>query len=219
MTERPTVPWQFGAPALDQTTRFASALRRLVGLATSLEEESPVLEELIRTLEVAEARVSAIAPAETAPRVGPEINLAGRVYLDHARHIGAFNPCFPLYEIQVDGDAATGAITFPLAYEGPPGFVHGGFVAVFFDCVIQHHNCDVGRAGKTTSLVVTYRRPTPLDRPLSFAIRRTEEGGRINSTASLTNAGRVLCEAEMTAVASDRDNLPGVSPRRINDAL
>lgn len=219
MTEQAPIPWQFGEPALGQTTRFASAVRRLVGLATSLEEESAVLEELIRSLEATEGRLSAIAPVETAPRVGVEINPAGRVYLDHARDIGTFNPCFPLYEIHVDGDTATGSITFPLAYEGPPGLVHGGFIAVFFDSVIQHHNCDVGRAGKTTSLVVSYRSPTPLDRPLSFAIRRTEEGNRINSTASLANEGRVLCEAEMSAVASDRDNLPEVSPRRFNDAL
>lgn len=219
MTEQPPVPWQFGEPALDQTIRFASALRRLVGLATSLEEESPALEELITTLEVAEAEVSAIAPVEMTPRVGAEIDPAGRVYLDHARDIGAFNPCFPLYKIQVDGNTAAGTITFPLAYEGPPGLVHGGFIAVFFDCIIQHHNCDIGRTGKTTSLAVSYRRPTPLDKPLSFAIRRTEDGNRINSTASLTNAGRVLCEAEMSALASDRENLPEVSPRRINDAL
>jgi acyl-coenzyme A thioesterase PaaI-like protein len=219
VTEQLPVPWQFGALALDQTTRFASVVRRLVGLATSLEEESPVLEKLIRSLEVSDARMSSIAPVESAPRVGTSMNPTGRVYLDHARDIGAFNPCFPLYEIQVDGDTAVGSITFPLAYEGPPGLVHGGFIAVFFDCVIQHHNCDVGRAGKTTSLELSYRRPTPLDRSLSFAIRRVEVGNRINSTATLTDEGRVLCEAEMSAVASDRDNLPAVSPRRITDAL
>ena len=77
----------------------------------------------------------------------------GRVYLDHARDIGAYNPCFPEYDIAVDGDRAHGTVTFPVPYEGPPGIVHGGFLAVFFDCVVQHHNCDVGVAGKTTSLV------------------------------------------------------------------
>ena len=28
----------------------------------------------------------------------------------------------------VDGDRATGTVTFPIAYEGPPGIVHGGFL-------------------------------------------------------------------------------------------
>ncbi len=125
----------------------------------------------------------------------------------------------PLYEIEVERDTATGSVTFPLAYEGPPGLVHGGFVAVFFDCVVQHHNCDIGRAGKTTSLIVSYRRPTPLGRPLRFAIRRAEAHGRINSVATLTEEGKVLCEAEISAVAGDRSKLPEVSPRRIDDAV
>jgi hypothetical protein len=213
------VPWQFGEPALNQTTRFASVARKIIGLTTALERESPELEWLIDSLEAAEVRLRGVAPVDLAPRVGPGTHSAGRVYLDHARDIGAFNPCFPIYEISVDGDAANGSVTFPVAYEGPPGLVHGGFIAVFFDCVIQHHNCNVGRAGKTTSLIVSYRRPTPLGTALHFAIRRREEGNRINSNASLMAEERVLCEAEMSAVASDRNNLPDVSPRRINDAV
>jgi hypothetical protein len=138
----------------------------------------------------------------------------GRVYLDHARDIGAFNACFPTYDIAVDGDRATGTVTFPLAYEGPPGIVHGGFLALFFDCAVQHHNCDVGVAGKTTSLALRYRRPAPLLTPLAFTLERAAAGGRIRSTGRLLAGDRVLCEAEMDAVAGDRANLPEVSPRR-----
>jgi len=216
VTEESPPPWQFGERALDQTTRLASAVRRVVGLATSLEGEEPCVEELITALEAAEHRLAAVAPTDTAPRVGAEIHPSGRVYLDHARDIGAFNPCVPLYDIDVVGNTATGSVSFPLTYEGPPGLVHGGFIAVFFDCVIQHHNCDVGRSGKTTSLTVTYRRPTPLDTDLRFSIRRYDQGDRISSTATLLAGQRVLCEAEMSAVASDRHALPEVSPRRID---
>jgi len=74
------------------------------------------------------------------------------VYLDHGRDIGSYNPCFPEYEIRVEGDKAWGTVSFPVAYEGPPGCVHGGFLAVFFDCVIQHHNCDYGVAGNFGSV-------------------------------------------------------------------
>ena len=35
-----------------------------------------------------------------------------------------------------------------------PASCTAAFLAVFFDCVVQHHNCDVGVAGKTTSLRV-----------------------------------------------------------------
>jgi hypothetical protein len=136
------------------------------------------------------------------------------VYLDHSRHIGGFNPCFPEYELRVDGDRAEGSVTFPIAYEGPPGLVHGGFVAVFLDSAVQHHNCDVGVAGKTAAMTVRYRRPTPLLTPLTFTIERLETDGRIRSTAQLRHDDRVLCEAEVDAVAGDPANLPEVSPRR-----
>jgi len=52
----------------------------------------------------------------------------------------------------VDGDSARGSVELPIVFEGPPDIVHGGFLAVFFDCVIQHHNCELGVAGKTTDL-------------------------------------------------------------------
>ena len=94
-------------------------------------------------------------PADPTPRVGDAASGDGRVYLDHAFDIGAYNPCVPEYTIEVEGDRAQGTVTFPIAYEGPPGLVHGGFLAVFFDCVVQHHNCELGLAGKTTSLLLT----------------------------------------------------------------
>jgi hypothetical protein len=71
-------------------------------------------------------------------------------------------------------------------------------------------------AGKTTSLALRYRRPTPLLTPLAFTIERTALDGRIRSTGTLRDGDgdRVLCEAEVDAIAGDRANLPDVSPRR-----
>jgi hypothetical protein len=93
--------------------------------------------------------------------------------------------------------------------------VHGGFLAVFFDSVIQHHNCDVGVAGKTTSLTVNYRRPTPLLTELQFEVERAVDDRRITSTARLVTGGVVLSDAQMSAVAGSLDKLPEVSPRRV----
>ena len=87
-------------------------------------------------------------------------------------------------------------------------------MAVFFDSVIQHHNCDVGVAGKTTNLDVRFRRPTPLLTLLHFEISRESTGDRIESTASLSHDGAICAEARMEAIAGDRSALPEVSPRR-----
>jgi len=208
------VRWVFGAEPLDETQQLAAVLRRLTSLALAQETPSPTVRALIERLAEAERSLAEEVPASPVARVGANAGGDGRVYLDHARDIGSFNPSFPVYEMTVDGDTARGSVEFPIVYEGPPGIVHGGFLAVFFDCVIQHHNCEVGVAGKTTDLQLRYRRPTPLLTRLDFDIVRTVDGDRIESNARLLLGEKVCAEARMLAVAGDRANLPVVSPRR-----
>jgi len=206
--------WTFGVEPLPQSLELASLVRRVAGLVLSLESPHGALARLTAALRGTEQELRRLAPANPAPRIGRAAASDGRVYIDHSRDIGAFNPCFPTYEIWVDGDRASGAVNFPIVYEGPPGTVHGGFLALFFDSIVQHHNCDLGLAGKTTSLAVTYLRPTPLLSELQFEVDRRVEERRITSAARLSSAGIVLCEAEVCAVAGDRAVLPEVSPRR-----
>ncbi len=210
MSER----WTFGVQPLAQTQTLTGLLRRVAGLATALESDSAAVARLISELQAAEEALEAEAPADLTPRVGAELPPERRVYLDHSRDIGGYNPAFPEYAIEVRGALASGTVTFPLAYEGPPGIVHGGVLATFFDCVIQHHNCDVGVAGKTTSLLVEYHRPTPLLTPLTFEIGREVVVDRITSRARLLRGEKPLCSATMQAVAGDRTRLSAVSPRR-----
>ena len=209
-----TAPWSFGNEPLAQTATAADLLRRVTGRLLALEGDEPEVERLIAELRRVDDALAARVPDDPAPRVGTAASGEGRAYVDHARDIGAYNPCFPLYAITVDGDRATGTVEFPLPYEGPPGIVHGGFLGVFFDCAVQHHNCDVGVAGKTTSMALRYRRPAPLLTPLAFTIERSAADGRIRSTGRLLDGERLLCEAEVDAVAGDRAALPEVSPRR-----
>jgi acyl-coenzyme A thioesterase PaaI-like protein len=206
--------WSFGVEPLAAATEPARLLRRIAGLVVALDADDGALAELTDDLRRIDARLGVLVPDDLTPRVGDLAVSDGRVYVDHSRDIGAFNACFPEYSIDVDGGIASGSVTFPIAFEGPPGTVHGGFLAVLLDSVIQHHNCDVGVAGKTTSLSLRYRRPAPLDRPLRFEIVRSQENGRIASTARLFSDGVLLCEAQMEAVAGDRAALPPVSPRR-----
>jgi hypothetical protein len=207
--------WTFGVTPLPQATRAAALLRRVAGRIDALEQEDEALERLVEDLARAEDALRDVTPQDATPRVGPAAGGDGRVYVDHAFDIGSHNPCFPEYELVVeDPTRAHGSVTFPVVYEGPPGIVHGGFLAVFFDCVVQHHNCEVGLAGKTTSLTVEYRRPTPLLTPLDLALERSVEGDRIRSEGTLSAGERVLCTARVEAITGVRANLPAVSPRR-----
>lgn len=206
--------WSFGEAPLDETRELAAVLRDLMGVAVALEHPSAELRELVGELRAAQERLAALAPADLRPRIGDAANPDRRVYLDHSRDVGEYNACFPLYEMRAHDDRAEGRVTFPVVYEGPPGVVHGGFLAVFFDCALQQLNCDMGAAGKTRSLSLRYRRPVPILTELELAAERTVAEGSILSTAELRLDGAVMCSAEMSAVLGDRDALPGVSPRR-----
>jgi acyl-coenzyme A thioesterase PaaI-like protein len=206
--------WKFGEAPLPETERYAAIARRVSSLVLQMEGPSEVVAELIALLERAEAELGTRAPADPRPRVGEAREGDGRVYLDHSRNVGRYNPAFPLYALEVDGDRASGSVRFPVLYEGPPGLVHGGFLAAFFDMVIQHHNCDVGVAGKTTRLEVRYSAPTPLLEELRFEVERRAEGGRIESTARLFHSDVLCATATMRAVGGNLAALPPVSSRR-----
>ncbi|HZP28069.1 MAG TPA: PaaI family thioesterase [Acidimicrobiia bacterium] len=206
--------WTFGEAPLDETVELASVLRDLMGTALALEQPSDELRALVADLRARQTRLAAQLPPDLRPRVGDDPSPDRRVYLDHSRDVGDYNACFPRYELTVADDRAVGRVEFPIVYEGPPGVVHGGFLAVFFDCAFQQLNCDMGVAGKTRSLALRYRRPVPILAELEIEAHRTVADGSIESSGELRLDGTVMCRAEMSAVLGDRAALPAVSPRR-----
>jgi hypothetical protein len=208
--------WTFGVTPLPEVVELAHELRELTSVVLALEAAPDELRALIEQVRAARARLADDLPPDLAPRIGPDPDPGQRVYMDHSRDVGEFNPCFPVYTLSVANDRADGEVEFPLCYEGPPGIVHGGFLAVFFDLVLQQLNCDLGVAGKTTQLSMRYRRPTPLLRRLRVAASRKIDGDRINSEGELYDGDDLLCTAEMSAVAGRVENLPVVSPRRLS---
>jgi len=213
--------WVFGEPPLPTVMELAGALRDLTDTVQALEQSSPELEAVVQTVRDAQQLLAAQAPADLRPRVGDDLAPDRRVYVDHGYAIGDYNPCFPQYKLELDHDddetgedGAHGTVEFPISYEGPPGIVHGGFLAVFFDCVLQELNCARGLAGKTAELSIRFRRPTPLLTPLVFRVERVVDDRRINAHAELFLADDLLCEAHMLAAKGDRAALPATSPRR-----
>lgn len=200
---------RFGEQPLAQTVAAAGAIRRLGSLLLSLENPHPTVDAMIAQCAEWERELSAVASPDSAPRIGDDDDTR-RVYLDHATDIGAFNPCFPEYCFdRLEAETASGRVTFPLVYEGPPGLVHGGFLGVFFDCVIQHQNCVTGLSGKTRSLNVTFRRPAPVLTELRFEITRAQVDRGITSTARLLLDEEVLCIGEVNTLAMTPDKLTG----------
>ena len=212
MTE--VTPWVFGEAPLAETIALAAALRDLAGNALALEHPTPEIRQFTEEVIAVGKRLEAILPRDPRPRVGDSPEPDRRVYLDHSRNIGDYNPCFPQYRLSCADGRGEGEVDFPDVYEGPPGIVHGGFLALLFDCVLQQLNCDLGVAGKTATINVRYRRPTPLRTKLRIVAEREIIESKIHSNAQLFREDELLCSAEMTAVAGNRASLLYVSPRR-----
>jgi acyl-coenzyme A thioesterase PaaI-like protein len=207
--------WDFGLPPLRQTIDYAAAARALAEFALALERPSEDLGAVIEAMRSLDRQLRSRPAINPIPRVGDHAgDPACRPYLDHAAHIGLYNPVFPQYTMnRLSPETAEGSVRFPVVFEGPPGCVHGGFLALFFDVVIGHQSTEAGAAGKTKSLELSYLRPTPLGVSLSFAVERRIEGRYVISEARLFDADTVLCTARAQNVAGRRENLPAVGDR------
>jgi acyl-coenzyme A thioesterase PaaI-like protein len=102
--------------------------------------------------------------------------------------------------------SVTGRVTYGLAYEGPPGCVHGGFVAAAFDEVLGQTQSLTGEPGMTGELVVRYKAPTPLHVELVITGRVVKVEGRKIYTHATLMAGETLCaESEGLFISMNKE--------------
>ena len=125
------------------------------------------------------------------------------VFLDRSPLMGAMNALSMPLVMTIKGTgedrSIEGRVVFTQPYEGPPGHVHGGYVAAGFDEVLGMAQSVTGRPGLTGNLSVTYRRPTPLFVELVYRGVCTEVVGRKIFTQGTLHHGDVLC-AEATGL-------------------
>jgi len=98
-------------------------------------------------------------PAPAEPDVG--------TFVDQSPITGLANPLAPPITLTPEADwCVVGRVSYDAAYEGPPGCVHGGYIAAAFDEVLGFVQGMSGEPGMTGTLTIRYRRPTPLYKPL-----------------------------------------------------
>ena len=103
----------------------------------------------------------------------------------HSAVSGHGNPIAPPLDISRAEVGVEAGVTFSRTYEGPPGYVHGGIIALVLNEVLGRAAIEADHYGMTAGLEVRYLRPLPLREPVLFrasvtgvAGRRTSDEGR-----------------------------------------
>lgn len=131
---------------------------------------------------------------------------------DNSPLMGRANPLAPPLKLQVHDERVTGTVRFGNAYEGPPGCVHGGFVAAAFDELLGLVQTLGGHPGMTGRLTVHYRSPTPLHTELRLegAIDRVD-GRKTICRGQMFADDRLCAEAEGLFVSVDFSKLAALA--------
>ena len=87
---------------------------------------------------------------------------------------GRSHPCSPELRWQEASNRITGTVKFGQAFEGPPGHVHGGWVAGVLDHLMGMTHVRTGHPGMTGGLSVRYLNPTPLNQVIEVSAKATE---------------------------------------------
>jgi acyl-coenzyme A thioesterase PaaI-like protein len=184
----------------DARLEVAEACRSVIDQLASSTADSAAFAEARDLLQQVVEVLSAATHGR--PYEGAEASLASyqeHLFIDHSPLVGPLNPLAPPIEMTADGTTVTGIVTFGDAYEGPPGCVHGGFIAASFDEILGFSQGLTGKPGMTARLVVNYRSPTPLHEPLLFTGDIDHVEGRkifVRGELRVQADGRLCAEAE-----------------------
>lgn len=185
--------------------RLAKAMREVIERLTTSDAPEAELRAAADGLEKYAARLATHARRNLPLGFGESAN-AGDVaaFFDYSPLIGLSNPLAPPIVLEVEGKTVHGRVRFGSAYEGPPGHVHGGFVAAAFDEVLGFVQSTTGQPGMTGTLTIRYRKPTPLDTDLRFeATVQRVEGRKIFAEGRLYNGDVLTADAEGLFISVD----------------
>lgn len=184
--------------ATRQRAQLAAAVRRLIDAAMTTED---VDDETLLEIAAEADRLAFRLGGGRSEGPGYRPRHHGD-YLPRSPIVGEASPLSPRLDWEVvervgGGVAVEGRGTFGAPYEGPPGFVHGGWIACAFDEMLGIANIAAGHPGMTARLTVHYRRPTPLFHDLRFVawVDRVE-GRRIMSRSEVYDGDVLTAEAD-----------------------
>jgi acyl-coenzyme A thioesterase PaaI-like protein len=205
-TEADVVEW---APS-EERRELGESLRRLLEVVVRTGASPAELGAAAATIDAVTERLAA------SPAVRFEMSVAPSSYRSHMSLVGGLShPIAPQLAMQVDERGGSGEVVVGTLFQGGPGLVHGGVIALLIDHAMGCVAASPERPAMTVSLTLRYRRPTPLEVPLTVSVSLDEIAGRqLRLSATVSAGGRVTVEADAIFLTLTPENLATVFGRR-----
>ena len=211
MNEMPVIPGST-APETERRAALHALAHEGRLLARSLIASQASTAQLREATEMVRSVIDLLPALGAAPVTLP-IDSYADTFADQSPVIGKANMTAPPASLVLAEGGVEGTVVFDVCYEGPPGHVHGGWIAAMFDEVLGMVQATSNSPGMTGKLEVNYRRPTPLHLPIRFrGVIDRIDGRKIYTTARSYNPETDETYAEAHAlfisVAFDRFTSP-----------
>lgn len=215
--DRPTLAEPVREGGVDET---AELTRRLMAtLMGSADTEVAALNDRLRAL---------VEEAESLTEPEPQRLVSMWEHADLGRYdpvSGSENPFAPLLEVAGRDDGSVVATaSLGLAYQGPPGHVHGGVSALLLDHLLGMANhWGAGPSGMTGTLTVKFHAPTPLLTELTFTAQQAEYTDRKTRTTGTISIGDpadggIVCVSAEGIFINKFVNRPGTDIQHVDRA-
>ena len=171
--------------------RIAEATRRLTNALAETDAPADVLAEAAATIESLNATLESFPPV--AHDDGTDMAERHR----RTAFTGPASTVSPPMRFEIIDDRRVDAfVVFDRPFEGPPGRVHGGYVAAAFDVALARAQSLTGHMAMTVELDVRYLLGTPLFEELRLACRLEDiDGQRVRTSGVLFAGDRHCAEA------------------------
>jgi len=159
----------FGPAQEEELLRFSAAIRRINNKIIKLSGTQAELSALADVAEQLEQKINPLVKRRALPAYSKIFDFkdVGRTYA-YSPITGRANPIAPPVFTNIENNKVICHVTFTDVYEGPPGCVHGGIVALTWDHVLAAATIIDDARGPTANLSISYRKPTPLKQALRF---------------------------------------------------
>ncbi len=202
VAERPDRSF-FGLPVVEQAQippelrSLVARVHDLIDAVANTEADTDTLAEAAATVEAVTGELN-VARRQIGTMVQRGLRSGDSEYGTITNIVaGDTNPAAPPLVLERTPEGLRGEVTLNTIYQGPPGLVHGGWIAALLDQAVGSvSGIEVG-PGLTAKLEVDYISPTPLFTPLEITswVEKVE-GRKVFVSGQIQAHGKVTAKAD-----------------------